>query len=283
MSQVRCYEPGLRRKTGILKIWITMLRNIFLSRDLIIQLFKRDFLAAYKKSFLDVGWIIIMPLISIVSWVFMNAAGILKPGDVGIPYPAYVLLGSSIWSFFMGCYSFSAKTLDAGKGFILQVSFPHEALLIKQCAQNLANFSLTFIFTIIALWCFGIVPSAGIIFFPLMLVPIFFLGAGIGLVISVGAVLATEIDKMVEILLGLIIFITPVIYSSRIDNVLLQKIIKWNPLTYLVCGARDMIIYGKMEFPDRFFYSALFALFIFMFSWRLFFLSEEKVVEKITI
>jgi ABC-type polysaccharide/polyol phosphate export permease len=55
---------------------------------------------------------------------------------------------------------------------------------------------------------------------------------------------------------------------------------KYNPLTYLVGNVRDLIIYGKFEHVDRFVYSALFALVVFLFSWRLFFISEEKVIEK---
>jgi lipopolysaccharide transport system permease protein len=251
-----------------------MIRNIIASRELIVQLFNRDFFAAYKKSLLGIGWIFISPIVGIVSWVFMNATGILNPGDVGIPYPAYVLLSTSIWGLFMGFYSAAAGTLGAGAGFIMQVNYPHEALLIKQTAHHLANFVLSFALTLVVLLLFSVVPNWKIVLFPFLIIPLFLLGAGIGLVISVISVVSTEIQKGVDIILGLMIYATPVIYSPKYDNLLLQKIIKWNPLTYLVGGVRDIVIYGKMDHADYFIYSSLLSLVVFLFSWRLFFSRE---------
>ena len=279
-DKIVVYGPDDRRKIGFFKTWAVMLKNIVASRELILQLFKRDFLAVYKKSFLGIGWLFLSPVIGIISWVFMNAIGILKPGNVGIPYPAYVLLSSSIWGLFMGFYGSAAATLGAGAGFIMQVKYPHEILLAKQTAQHLASFLLGFTMNIIFLLFFKVVPSWKIIFFPFVILPLFFLGAGIGLIVSVINVVATDLQKAFDLLLGLVIYITPVIYSPKFDNPVLQKIIKWNPLTYLVGNVRDIIVYGKAEHWDRFFLAALLSLLIFLFSWRLFFISEDKVIEK---
>ncbi|MBI4681233.1 MAG: ABC transporter permease [Nitrospirae bacterium] len=279
-EEITVYEPNSRHKIGLFKIWLIMIRNIISSRELIFQLFKKDFFAAYKKTFLGIGWILISPIIGIVSWVFMNAAGILRPGDVGIPYPAYVLLSSSIWGLFMGFYSASAGTLGAGAGFIMQVKYPHEVLLVQQVANQLANFLTSFILTIIVLVFFGVIPDWKIISFPFLVLPLFFLGAAIGLVVSVISAVTSEVQRGVDMLLGMLIYVTPVIYSPNIENPMLQTIIGYNPLTYLIGGARDIIIYGRMEHFDRFLYSALLSFVLFMFSWRLFYVSEDKVIEK---
>lgn len=277
---VTVYEPNYRLRVGFFKVWAVMFKNIIVSRELIFQLFKRDFLMAYKKSFIGMGWIFILPIIGIISWVFMNYTGVLKPGDVGIPYPAYVLLSTTIWGLFMGFYSSAAGTLTAGTGFIDQVKFPHEALLFKQTAQQLANFLITFVVTLIVLLIFGVYPNWKIIFFPILIIPLFLLGSGIGLVISVISVVAADLQKGFDFLLGLFLYITPVIYSPNVQNPFLQKVLKWNPLTYLVGGVRDIIVYGRLEHIDRFVYATCFALLVFLLSWRLFFISEDKVIEK---
>lgn len=274
------YEPNSRQKIGIFRVWIIMAQNIISSRELILQLFKRDFLMAYKKSFIGIGWIFLSPLIGIVSWVFMNSAGILNPGDVGIPYPAFVLISTSIWGLFMGFYTSATETLGAGASFILQVKYPHEALLTKQTAQHLANFVLTFILNILILVLFKVIPSWKIIFLPVLILPLFFLGAGIGLIVSLGSVVAVDFQKGATAILSFLMYLTPVIYSPKFGNSLLQKIILWNPLTYLVGDVRDVIIFGKIEHLDRYVLASLFAFFVFLFSWRLFFLSEERVIEK---
>jgi lipopolysaccharide transport system permease protein len=257
-----------------------MVSNIVSSRQLIYQLFKRDFFASYKKSFLGIGWIILGPIFGIISWVFMNATGILNPGDVGIPYPAYVLLSTSIWGLFVGFFTAAQGTLGSGAAFIMQVKYPHEALLLKQMAQHIANFIIAFLLNIAVLLSFGVIPSWKIIFFPVLILPMFFLAAGIGLVVSVVAVVAAEIQTGVNLILGLLIYVTPVIYAPTFKNPILQAIIKWNPLTYLIGVPRDIVIYGRIDHFERFVITSLLSLLIFLFSWRLFFVSEDKVIEK---
>ncbi len=277
---ITVYEPNQRQKTGFFKIWIVMFMNIIRSRELIAQLFKRDFLAAYKKSFLGMTWIFLSPIVAIISWVFMNLTGVLNPGPVGVPYPAYVLLSSSIWGLFMGFFESASKTLSAGQSFIMQVKYPHEALLMKQIAEQLANFFLSFIITIGVLLAFGVVPHWKIVFFPLAIIPLFFFGAGIGLLVSVVNVVAMDVSKGLTMVMNLLMFVTPVIYSPQSNNHLLQKVITYNPLTYLIGMARDTIFYGGTEHPERFFYASAMALLVFLLSWRFFYLSEEKVIEK---
>jgi len=277
---ITIYEPDQRRRTGFFKLWGVMFKNIIKSRELIWQLFKRDFLMAYKKSFLGMAWIIIAPVVGIVSWVFMNATGILSPGEMEVPYPVFVLISTSIWGLFMGFYDSATDTLGAGAGFVMQVKYPHEALLVKQTAQLLANFLLGFALNIIVLIAFGVIPSWKMVFMPFAIIPLFLLGAGIGLIFSVIKIVAVDITKGFTIVFGLLMYATPVIYSAQVENEFLRTIFTYNPLTYLVGNVRDLIIFGRFDHPDRFFYASLLALFVFLLAWRFFYLSEEKVIEK---
>lgn len=279
-QEITVYEPNQRARIGWFRTWGILIRNIVDSWELIIQLFKRDFLMSYKKSFLGMSWLVITPLMGIISWVFMNATGILSPGDVGIPYPAYILLSTSIYGLFMSFYAGASGTLSAGAGFIMQVKFNHDVLLVKQLLQQLANFLISFILTIIVLIVFRVTPSWMIIFFPILIIPMMLLGAGIGLISSVISVVASDIQKAIAFAMGLLMYVTPVIYSDKVSNPLLQTIIKWNPLTYLIGAVRDSMIYGKIEHFDRFVIASGISILFFLVTWRLFYISEEKVIEK---
>ncbi|MFZ4400860.1 MAG: ABC transporter permease [Bacteroidales bacterium] len=280
MAQQIIYEPFQRVKLGWIKTWRILFLNIIHSWDLIFQLFKRDFFMQYKKSFVGMGWIFLSPIMGVISWVFMNSTGILTPGDVGIPYPAYVLLSTSIFGLFGGFYGSSSGTLTAGAGFINQVNYPHDVLLIKQAMVQLAGFVITFSINIIVLICFGVIPSWMTILIPLFILPIFFLGAAIGLLSSMIEVVAVDLNKMIAVFMGLLLYLTPVIYSPKTQNPVLQQIIKWNPLTYLIGGTRDAIIYGRIDHIDRYLFSAAISFIFFLISWRLFYISEQKIIEK---
>ncbi len=279
-KSITIYRPNQRHELGFFHTWVVMAKNVITSRELIWQLFKRDFFAAYKKSFIGITWIFISPIMGIISWVFLQKTGMLKPGDVGIPYPAYVLIGSSMWGLFMGFYSSACGTLKAGAGFIMQVNYPHEALLFKQVAQKLANFVIGFGMNIIVLLVFGVIPSWKIVVLPLVVLPMFFLGSALGLVVSMISIVAFDLNRGINMLMGLLLYMTPVIYSDKIDNPIVQMLITWNPLTYLVCSARDIIIYGTLYNPAGYAACAGVSLLMFLISWRLFYVSEHHLIER---
>ena len=279
-DQVIVYRPNQRHDLGFLITWRIMLGNIVRSRELIWQLFKRDFFAAYRKSFIGISWIFISPLLGIVSWVFLNSTGMLKPGDVGIPYPAYVLVGTSMWGLFMGFYRSAAATLSSGQALIQQVNYPHEALLFKQIAQHLADFSIALAMNLIVIIAFGVIPGWEILYFPIVALPLFFLGAAIGLVVSMISIVAVDLHRIIEMGMGLLMYATPLIYSDSVSNPFVQTIITWNPLTYLVCSVRDIIIYGRLYQPAAYFICAAASLALFLVSWRLFYVSEDRIIER---
>lgn len=280
IKETKVYSPNARSQYGFFESYVIMLGNLLGARELIIQLFRRDFFGAYKKSFFGIGWVIVSPLVAAASWIFMQSAGILMPGETGVPYILYVLIGSSVWGLFMGFYTAGESTLDAGAGFILQVNYPHEVLLVKQTAQHLANFLISFIMNLFILIGFGVWPKWQILAFPILIIPLFFFGAGVGLVMSVISVVSVEAKRIMGIILTLLVYATPVIYTREVGSPLLQKLIQYNPLTYLVTVPRDVIIYGRVDISSEFLLSSLLSFVVFLISWRLFFISEEKVIEK---
>lgn len=279
-QQITIYRPNQRHDLGFFETWAVMSKNIINSRELIWQLFKRDFFATYKKSFIGITWVFLAPIMGIVSWVFLNMTGMLRPGDVGVPYPVYVLVGTSMWGLFIGFFNSGCATLSSGQTLVMQVKYPHEALLFKQTAQHLAGFTITFFINIIVLLLFGITPSWKIVFFPFVMLPLFFLGAGLGLITSMISVVAVDISRIINMGMTLLMYATPIIYSDRVENDLVHTMVKLNPLTYLVCSVRDIILYGRLYEPVGYIVCTTLAMIIFLISWRLFYISEDRIIER---
>ena len=289
---ITIYRPNQRHELGLIHTWTVMARNVWRARELIWQLFKRDFFAQYKKSFLGATWIIISPIVGILSWVFLQMTGVLVPGDVGIPYPAYVLIGSSMWGLFVGLYYAASSTMQAGKELIMQVNYPHEAMLFKQVGQQMANFSITLGLNLIVLTLLRIFqpqgfeiafPNWGILLFPLVVLPLFFLASAMGLIVAMIQIVAVDISRFISMGLGFMMYLTPIIYSAdTITHPVARAINTWNPLTYLVGSARDILIYGHLyqhNYLAYFIVSGI-SFLLFMLSWRLFYVSEGQIVER---
>ncbi|MBU4305805.1 MAG: ABC transporter permease, partial [Candidatus Omnitrophica bacterium] len=64
-SNVITYEPDNSLKKGYGNIFGEIFNEIINNRWLIYQLFRRDFLALYKQSFIGILWAFIIPLISV--------------------------------------------------------------------------------------------------------------------------------------------------------------------------------------------------------------------------
>ena len=271
----------MRHELGFFATWRVMAQNIWQARELIWQLFNRDFFAQYKKSFLGIAWIFLMPVVGIVSWVFLNQAGVLSPGEMEVPYPVYILVGTTMWGLFIGLFNAASNTLGAGKELIMQVSYPHEALMFQQAAKQIANFSIGFVLNLVVLAFFRVIPAWTTLLLPLAAIPLFLFAASFGLVVSMIRVVAMDIGKMVEMGLGLLMFITPIVYTmDRIENPLIHTLVRWNPLTYLVCSLRDLVLFGRLYDPTGYFICAGISVVLFLISWRLFYVSEGAIVER---
>jgi lipopolysaccharide transport system permease protein len=97
------------------------------------------------------------------------------------------------------------------------------------------------------------------------------------------SIVAFDISKLTNQLMGLLIWVTPVIYSSKFDNALVQEIIKWNPLTYLIGALRDIILLGRIDSIDIYIIISLLSLLIFSITLRLFYLTEKRLIERILV
>lgn len=279
-APITIHRPNMRHEHGLFKTWAIMVRNVYASRELIWQLFRRDFVGAYKKSFLGLAWAVLTPLSGVVMWLFLRGTGMFNPGEAEVPYPVYLLMGITVWAIFMGVMNSASATLQSGADLVMQVNFPHEILLFKQVAQTLANSLISLFFCLAVALCFKVVPSAWALVFPLVALPLFFLGAGIGLLLSLIGVVAMDISKAVNILFPLLMFASPIVYTNEVDSPFAHAVIRWNPLTYLVCSARDIILLGRLYDPLGYAVSALGAFLFFMMSWRLFYVSENKLIER---
>ena len=277
---ITIYRPNQRHELGLWHTWVIMAGNVVKSKDLIWQLFKRDFFAAYKKSFIGMFWIFVSPITGIISWMFLAQTDILQPGDVGIPYPAYVMIGNTMWGLFMGFYGAAKATLSAGGGLLMQVKYPHEALLFKQLASFLANFSIGFGANIVILLIFGVTPSWKTMLLPFIALPLFFFGCALGLLVAMIQIVALDLNKIIGMAMGMWLWVTPIVYSDKITNPIVQTLIKWNPLTYLVCSLRDIMIYGRLYDVTGYAICAGISFLLFLISWRLFYVSEDRLIER---
>lgn len=277
--QARIYRPGIDKGWG-LSVWVEMITELLKTRELIWRMFLRDFTAKYKQTVLGILWAIIMPLVTVATFLFLHRSGILNIGNVSIPYPAYAILGLTIWHIFGGgIVSCTNSIVDKG-GMLVKINLPREAFVIISFLQIIVEFFVRLCLVILMFIIYKIVPSWTVIFLPFVLLPLVLFTLGLGLFFSILNVLMRDIGKLVTIVATFLLFLTPVLYSSPKGGIF-STITKFNPVSTLISAARDIILTGRITEPNEFIFVSILSLFIFILCWRIFHFAEMRVMESI--
>lgn len=277
---ITTYEPDNSLKRGYVSIFIEILTELKTNRWLTYQLFKRDFLAVYKQSFIGSFWALIIPLISVGAFIILNRSGIFNIGDINVPYPVYAILGMAFWQLFSTGLIASANSLIAAGTMITKINFSKKSLVIASLGRSIVSFLIQFILVIFLFVSYGIAPSIAILMIPIIIIPILFLTLGLGFIVSLVNGVVRDIGNILGLLLTFLMFLTPVLYAKPRIGVLASAS-KYNPLYYLVSAPRDLVLTGTSSELSGFFIMSVISIIIFMVCLIIFHLTETKVAERI--
>ena len=233
-------ESSIRRP---MKLLSEMFRDLLASRELAWRLFIRDFSARYRQSFLGYLWAFLPPVVGTFTFVLLNRSGILNVGDLSLPYPAYVMIGTLLWQVFADAVNSPIKTVTAARAMLAKINFPREAILISGMLEVLFNFVIRLVLLVAVFVYYGIVPPVTA---PLVLAgvfAIFCLGFMIGLILTPIGLLYSDIGQALSMVLSFWMLFTPVVYSPPTTGIL-AKLTLINPVSPLIVTTREWLAIG---------------------------------------
>ncbi|MCD6579045.1 ABC transporter permease [bacterium] len=276
----KIYEPDNSIKEGYFSIFREIFNELKNNEWLILQLFKRDFLAMYKQSFMGILWAFIIPIISVGTFVVLNRSGIFNIGSINVPYPIYAVLGMAFWQLFSTGLIASSNSLVKAGPMIVKINFSKKSLVIASCGQSIISFTVQFILVLILFICYGIAPSILILLVPIIIIPIILLTLGFGFILSLLNGIFRDIGNILSVLVTFLMFLTPVLYA-RPESGILAFITKYNPLYYLVSVPRELILTGKISEWKGFLVASIISVIVFLICLVIFHLTETRVAERI--
>ena len=261
-------------------MWREMLSELIDSHELVWRLFLRNFKAKYRQTALGFLWALIMPLLAVGAFVFLNRSGVLNIGKVDIPYPAFALLGLTVWHIFAGGLRACSNSIVAGGSMVVKINFPKEALVISSFGEALVETLVRLALTASVFGMYKVVPEWGIFLFPLALIPLLLFTLGLGFMLSLLNAVFRDVANIVSLSTTFLLFITPVLYPEPKAS-FFKAVMIFNPLAALVSGPRDLVVKGYLTQPVTFWFYSAFSLIIFVVSWRLFHLAEIRIAERV--
>jgi lipopolysaccharide transport system permease protein len=244
------------------------------------QLIRVSLTIEFKKSFIGIFWLFLSPILAVIVWVFLHSAGIVTPGETAIPYPAYVLLSTSIWSFFIELYRQVSLLLTNNNNVLITVAFPIEALIIERITVHLIHFIIPLVINIIVLLFFGVKLHWLSLLFPFALLPLLCLGLSLGLITAIFRIVLVDLARVMDQGLRFLMYLTPVIYSPEIPISWLQQVVDYNPLTYLIGVPRDLLTTGTCSDLAAFGLGSIFSFLLLVLTYTFFSKTQKKTLER---
>jgi len=279
-TEIRTYEPDNAIKKGYLGMIPEIARELKQNRWLIRQFFKRDFAGIYKQSIFGLLWPLLIPILSVGTFIIMNRSGVLSIGPMDVPYPIFAVLGLALWQLFARGIVAGANSLVKAGAMIAKINFSRKSLVVASLGQALVSFLIQLLLCLVLFIYYGITPKAMTFFLPLLVLPLLFLTLGLGLILSIINGIARDIGNSLTIVMTFLMFLTPVLYA-RPESGILALITRYNPLYYLVAVPRDLILLGSSQDWVAYFVVSGISIFVFLFCLLIFHLTETRVAERI--
>jgi lipopolysaccharide transport system permease protein len=209
------------------------------------RLFLHSLRAGYRQSWLGYFWLLLPPLATAATWVYLSAANILRVGATNVPYPVYVLAGTLLWQVFAEALLSPLQRLSSARNILTKSRTPHEALLLAGLIEVLFNFAVRLAMLLPVFVWFGMPWSLSLLLVPLGVMSLLLAGFTIGLALTPVGLLYQDVSRGLSMITGFWFFLTPVIYplpANRVGSLLGTL----NPVTPLLVTTREWLTLGTV-------------------------------------
>jgi lipopolysaccharide transport system permease protein len=271
-------ESSMRRPR---QLFSGMMRDLHASRELAWLLFVRNIRAQYRQTLLGYFWAIFPPLVTSLTFIFLNSQKIINVSTTKISYPAFILVGVLLWQGFVDAMNTPIRLVNSSVAMITKINFPREALVMAGLYEVILNFVIRLALVFLLLVWRRDPISWTALMMPLGALSIIGLGLMFGLLLAPLGVLYQDIGRGLSLLTSLWFFMTPVIYPAPTTwpACLLGRI---NPVSPLLVTTREWLDSNDFFMPASFVLVAGLTFILLLAGWILYRLAMPRLVERMS-
>lgn len=207
--------------------------NLYAYRELMVMLAWKNIALRYKQAYLGIAWAILKPVTLMLIFTLVKSFVGIESGD--IPYPILVFAALMPWTFFQESASDGVNSVVSNTALVKKIYFPREIFPITAVLTKLVELGINFIILAGLMVWYGMMPSAHVLWVPVILaytvlaaLTIAFVGAAIN-------VYFRDMGQALPVLLSLLMYASPVIYPLQLvkDKLLTQQAAgEWSNMLY---------------------------------------------------
>ena len=228
--------------------WLSFdLKAVYRYRELLYFLVWRDVLVRYKQAAIDVAWVVLHPLLTMVVFTIIFGQFAKLPSD-GLPYPIFSFTALLPWNYFAQAISRSGISLVSNANLISKIYFPRLIVPISGALGPLVDFAISFIILLGMMVWYGIAPTWGVLALPFLTLLAVVTAVAVSLYLSALNVKYRDIGHAIPFLVQFWMYASPVVYSVNIIPQKWRLLYSLNPMVGVIEGYRWALL-GK-ERPD---------------------------------
>jgi lipopolysaccharide transport system permease protein len=261
-----------------------LVRGAWLYRGFIVGSMRREFQSRYRNSLLGAAWTVLQPLsmVLIYTVVFSQVMGNRLPGSSSAyAYGIFVCAGLLAWGYFSEIVGRGQTIFIDNANLIKKLSFPRICLPLIAVLNSSVNFAIIFgLFTafLLATGNFPGLAFAAIV--PLLAIQVA-LAIGLGVVLGVLNVFFRDVGHFFGIVLQFWFWFTPIVYPLDVLPAWAQRVVAWNPMTGLIVGWQQVLVYGRWPQWATLVPAAILAIALCAFAMSLFAKRAGEMVDEL--
>jgi ABC-2 type transport system permease protein len=207
------------------------MREIWLSRELLVYLVRTEIKVKYKNSALGLVWSMIAPAMTLAIYfiVFQIVLGNKMPHFV-----IFLFAGLLVWNLFQLAVSTGTGVIVNNAAIVKKVAFPREILALAAVGSAFVFFCFQAVVMAIFMIVLHVAPAVN--YLPLLLLALFtamVLAAALGVLLSAVNVYLRDMQHLIEVVLTAWFWACPIVYAYE-SNIAMKLAAKgWGNLTWI--------------------------------------------------
>lgn len=203
----------------------------------------------HKGSHLGLIWSFLNPLLMLAIYVlvfgFIFRGKFQTTPEPRVEYALVVFLGLSIYHFLAEVIGSAPYVIVGNPNFVKKVVFPLEILPVSAVGGALFHFLISLALVFIGALVAGVHVSAGVLWLPIILLPIVTMAVALSLLLSALGVFWRDISQIVQFILLALMFASAVFYPVEQIPATAWAILKFNPLLLAIHESRAVTFWAE--------------------------------------
>ncbi|HYC30365.1 MAG TPA: ABC transporter permease [Chitinophagaceae bacterium] len=217
--------------------WLELnVQELLSYKDLLFRLVRRDFLMLYQQTLLGPAWIILQPVLTVLTYILVFNRWLGIPTN-GVPAFLFYLTGITLWNLFSDIFTGTASIFISNANIFSKVYFPRLIVPLSTTLLHLMRLGIQLLLLIAVIFYFhftqGFPLHAGtwlIALLPMLMAA--GMGLAWGLLFSVLTARYRDLMNLLHLLVRLLMIVCPIFFSiSYIQQY--RWLVNLNPLSSL--------------------------------------------------